>query len=231
MATVILLSQEELPPGESGLVQFRLTAPLAVKPFDRFVIRNVSPALTIGGGHFLHINPPKHRRLQENVIQGLEFLEKCTEAERIAFYLQESGAAGLSRQELVQLLSLNDTEIDPILKQLVKTGQIILYDLENNRYALGAAVKESTKSGAPISTEIPSEPTFEAGTFQGGIATATAGRAGSSTFQLSPARPGTVRSGLWLIKNSSAWPVTGWCWGRSRKNWPRSWNPCIKKAA
>ena len=142
VATVILLAQEELPPGESGLVQFRLTVPLAVKPFDRFVIRNVSPALTIGGGHFLHINPPKHRRLQENVIQGLEFLEKCTEPERIAFYLRESGAAGLSRQELVQLLSLNDTEIDPILKQLVKTAQIIPYDLENNRYALGAAVKD-----------------------------------------------------------------------------------------
>ena len=78
LATVILLSQDELPPGESGLVQFRLLAPLAVKPFDRFVIRNVSPALTIGGGHFLHIHPSKHRRLQEGIIQDLEFLEKCT---------------------------------------------------------------------------------------------------------------------------------------------------------
>ena len=87
LATVILLSQDELPPGESGLVQFRLSAPLAVKPFDRFVIRNVSPALTIGGGHFLHISPPKHRRLQEGVIKDLEFLEKCSEAERIAFHL------------------------------------------------------------------------------------------------------------------------------------------------
>jgi selenocysteine-specific elongation factor len=72
----------------------------------------------------------------------LEFLEKSSEAERIAFYLRESGAAGLSRQELVQLLSLNDAEVDPILSQLVKTGQIIPYDLENNRYALAAAVKE-----------------------------------------------------------------------------------------
>jgi selenocysteine-specific elongation factor len=142
LATVILLSQEELAPGESGLVQFRLSTPLAVKPFDRFVIRIVSPALTIGGGHFLHINPPKHRRLQENVIQGLEFLEKCTEAERIAFYLREVGAAGLSRQELVQLLSLNVAGIDPILQKLVSKGQIIPYDLENNRYALGEVVKD-----------------------------------------------------------------------------------------
>jgi selenocysteine-specific elongation factor len=148
LATVILLSQEELAPGESGLVQFRLASPLAVKPLDRFVIRNVSPALTVGGGHFLHINPPRHRRLQENVIQGLELLEKCSEAERITYYLKESRAAGLSRQELVQLLSHNDAEIDPILKQLVKTGQIIPYDLENNRYALGAEVKDLQNQAA-----------------------------------------------------------------------------------
>ncbi len=148
LATIILLSQDELAPGESGLVQFRLTTPLAVKPFDRFVIRNVSPALTIGGGHFLHINPPKHRRLQENIIQGLEFLEKCSEAERIAFYLRESGAAGLSQPELIKLLSLNNTEVDPILKNMVKTGQIILYDLENNRYVLKAEVKELQNQAA-----------------------------------------------------------------------------------
>ena len=148
LATVILLSRDELPPGESGLVQFRLSTPLAVKPFDHFVIRNVSPALTIGGGHFLHINPPKHRRLQENVVQGLEFLEKSTEAERIAFHLGESGAAGLSRQELVKLLSLNNAEVDPILKQMVKTGQIIPYDPENRRFVLSAAVKDLQNQAA-----------------------------------------------------------------------------------
>ena len=148
LATVILLSRDELPPGESGLVQFRLSNPLAVKPFDRFVIRNVSPALTIGGGHFLHITPPKHRRLQENVVQGLEFLEKSTESERIAFHLRESGEAGLSRQELVKLLSLNNVEVEPILKNMIKTGQIILYDPENNRYVLGEAVKDLQNQAA-----------------------------------------------------------------------------------
>jgi selenocysteine-specific elongation factor len=150
LATVILLAQDELPPGETGLVQFVLSTPLAVKPFDRFVIRNVSPALTIGGGHFLHIHPAKHRRLQENIIKDLEFLEKCNEADQIAFYLRKSGAAGLSGQELVQLLSLNYAEIDPILKQLLKAGQIIAYDLENNRYALQSQVKDLQNQAAQI---------------------------------------------------------------------------------
>ena len=57
-------------------------------------------------------------------------------------------AAGLSRQELVKLLSLNNAEVDPILKQMVKTGQIIPYDLENNRYVLGAEVKDLQNQAA-----------------------------------------------------------------------------------
>ncbi|MGQ9920359.1 MAG: SelB domain-containing protein, partial [Desulfobacca sp.] len=142
VAIAVLLDEDELPPGHSGLVQFLLSAPLAVKPFDRFVIRQVSPAMTIGGGHFLHGHPAKHRRRQESVIQGLAFLETCTEAERLAFLLREAAAAGLSRQELVQLSALNEAEIEPLLHRLMQEGQVILYDPENNRYALGAVVTE-----------------------------------------------------------------------------------------
>ncbi|WP_449244546.1 selenocysteine-specific translation elongation factor [Desulfobacca acetoxidans] len=140
LATVILLSQEELAPGESGLVQFRLSKPLALKPFDRFVIREVSPVITVGGGHVIHINPPVHRRLQKDIIKKLELLESCPEAERIASHLEESAAAGLSRQELVQLLTLSAAELTPILEQLQKDGRIIAYDTENNRYALKTVV-------------------------------------------------------------------------------------------
>lgn len=146
VATVVLLDQDELAPGESGLVQFLLSAPLAVKPFDRFVIRNVSPAFTIGGGHFLHILPAKHRRHQAATLQGLQFLETCTEAERLTFFLQESGAAGLSGQELVQLSALNHDEIEPLLAQLVQSRQVILYDPDNSRYALGAVVQDLQNS-------------------------------------------------------------------------------------
>ncbi len=148
LAVAVLLQEDELAPGESGLVQFLLSAPLAVKPFDRYVIRNVSPALTIGGGHFLHIHPPRHRRRQEKVIQGLEFLETCSEAQRLTFFLQEAGAGGLSRQELIQLSALNEDEITPHLARLVQNGQIICYDPENNRYVLGTVVQELQQEAA-----------------------------------------------------------------------------------
>ncbi|MDE2919157.1 MAG: selenocysteine-specific translation elongation factor [Chloroflexota bacterium] len=45
-----LLEADPIPPGGSGWVQWRLDAPIAARRGDRYVIRRLSPATTIGGG-------------------------------------------------------------------------------------------------------------------------------------------------------------------------------------
>ena len=45
-----LLETDPVPPGGSGWVQWRLDAPIAARRGDRYVIRRLSPAATIGGG-------------------------------------------------------------------------------------------------------------------------------------------------------------------------------------
>jgi selenocysteine-specific elongation factor len=49
-ARLRLLESDPIPPGESGWVQWRLDAPIAASRGDRYVIRRLSPAATIGGG-------------------------------------------------------------------------------------------------------------------------------------------------------------------------------------
>ena len=90
----LLLDADELPPGASGYVQFILKDPVSLKPGDRFVVRNLSPAITWGGGQFLHVKPRRHKRQQDKVIAGLKILEQGTPAEQVLFYLEEAGAAG-----------------------------------------------------------------------------------------------------------------------------------------
>ena len=58
MGRAYLLDQEELEPGDTGLVQFRLETPVAVRRSDRYVIRFYSPMVTIGGGEVLESHPP-----------------------------------------------------------------------------------------------------------------------------------------------------------------------------
>ena len=50
IARLRLLESDPIPPGGWGWVQWRLDAPIAARRGDRYVIRRLSPATTIGGG-------------------------------------------------------------------------------------------------------------------------------------------------------------------------------------
>ncbi len=50
IATVNLYEDKQLKPGAEAFAQFRLSAPLLLVPGDRFIIRQFSPLVTIGGG-------------------------------------------------------------------------------------------------------------------------------------------------------------------------------------
>ena len=61
-ANVTLLDAETLAPGESGLLQLRLSTPVAVARGDRFILRLPSPSRTLGGGVVLETLPRRHKR-------------------------------------------------------------------------------------------------------------------------------------------------------------------------
>ncbi|MGA1840724.1 MAG: selenocysteine-specific translation elongation factor, partial [bacterium] len=68
---VILLDREELEPGQTCLVQFRLEEKIAAMPHDRFVIRRYSPITTLGGGEIIDSHPLKHKRYKEDILEDL----------------------------------------------------------------------------------------------------------------------------------------------------------------
>lgn len=69
---VILLDAEEIEPGSSGLVQFRMEHPLVCAPGDRYVVRLASPMLTLGGGVILEESRYRLKRFKHFVIEELE---------------------------------------------------------------------------------------------------------------------------------------------------------------
>ncbi|MGP7971202.1 MAG: selenocysteine-specific translation elongation factor, partial [Desulfobaccales bacterium] len=138
LAMPLLLDADDLPPGSSGYVQFFLREPLALKPGDRLVIRSFSPAFTWGGGQVLHVHPPRHRRRQAELLARLEVLEKGAPDEVLPLYLEEAGAAGLSRSDLAALLPWDPGELSALLSRFSKQGQALNYDPEKERYILAA---------------------------------------------------------------------------------------------
>ncbi len=57
IATVVLLGQKQVLPGEAAVAQLRMAEPTVLLPGDRFIMRQFSPALTIGGGVVLDASP------------------------------------------------------------------------------------------------------------------------------------------------------------------------------
>ncbi len=79
LARTRILGTHEIAPGETGWAQLRLAEPLAVAKGDRFIIRQPSPSLTIGGGIIVDPHPRRrHRRFQPAVIQRLEAMASDT---------------------------------------------------------------------------------------------------------------------------------------------------------
>jgi selenocysteine-specific elongation factor len=118
-ARIRLLGARVLAPGEEGWVQLRLAKPVALVQGDRFIIRQPSPSVTIGGGRVINPFPGRrHRRFRPEVIERLETLAHGSPDEILLQALERQqpcevrellGRSGLAqeqaRQSLVAMVS------------------------------------------------------------------------------------------------------------------------------
>jgi selenocysteine-specific elongation factor len=131
LARVLLLSAEELKPGESDYAQLRLEEPTAVLPGDLAVLRSYSPVHTIGGAQILNIIPGKHKRFTPEPGEQLRIFERGSDAEKAALQVRLAGPQGLSRQNLGRVHPLPPKKLDDLLKDLLTQRTLIQWDKEN----------------------------------------------------------------------------------------------------
>lgn len=126
---VYILDSEELLPGESGLVQFRLEETVVANFKERYVLRRYSPMTTIGGGKILEPNPTQHRKHDETVIKALQIKEDGTAAERVKLALELEEDEALTIDALVTRTSLAREQIAEELMDLKSRGEVIELDV------------------------------------------------------------------------------------------------------
>jgi selenocysteine-specific elongation factor len=96
VAEVVLLKGKEMRPAEQAFAQLRLAEPGLSVPADRFILRQLSPVTTIGGGVVLDNQPPKHRPDDPLVQEALQVLEQGEPDARLELLAQQSGEAPLA---------------------------------------------------------------------------------------------------------------------------------------
>ncbi|MEM7308698.1 MAG: selenocysteine-specific translation elongation factor [Planctomycetota bacterium] len=124
---VILLDQDEIAPGESGLVQLRLEEPVVCAPGDRFVMRLLSPVVTLGGGVILEESRYRLKRFKGFVLEGLERQEESlgSPAALLESVLARAGGEALTVDELAVTLKRSRDDTRALLDELLAEGRVI----------------------------------------------------------------------------------------------------------
>ncbi len=123
LGNVTLLDAERLLPGDEGWVQFRLSQAITTAAGDRFIIRQPSPSLTIGGGKVIDPHPRRHRRFRSDVIQALETKATGTLAERL---LEVLAAGPAEVRAIADRLEIDLNEARELAHEAIIAGDIVV---------------------------------------------------------------------------------------------------------
>src|ERR1700751_3615187 len=113
IADVVLIAGNELAPGQSALAQLSLDQSVLLLPGDRFILRQFSPVVTIGGGTALDMHAPRHKRADPSIAPFLETLERANREEILAAFA-EAAPQGLSLAQIIARTGWGDAEVQRI---------------------------------------------------------------------------------------------------------------------
>ena len=129
IAEILLYGQSVLLPGQSALGHLRLQDEVLLLPGDRFIVRQFSPVITIGGGVILD---PLARRPMVRDTGRVAFLETLESGKRedMLAAMTERALLGLGFEEAVARTGWFEQEIREIAQKLVAASRIKIVSAE-----------------------------------------------------------------------------------------------------
>jgi selenocysteine-specific elongation factor len=123
VAKILIYGRGRFEAGSSRLLRIKLQSPILLTAGDPFVLRQVSPPATIGGGRLLDANPISRLRK----IQAMEWLETLRSApaeEQILLRVARRGTEGLSLQRLMAETGLTREAAERLLQRLILSQRL-----------------------------------------------------------------------------------------------------------
>jgi selenocysteine-specific elongation factor len=124
MARLAVIGAQTVEPGASAPVQLILERPTVALPGDRFVIRQFSPVVTVGGGQVLDANPGKHKRFSGQVLEGLEKLGGSAR-DAVEQLFAQAGGTPQGVREIALKAGRSDAEVAEATAALLAEGRLV----------------------------------------------------------------------------------------------------------
>jgi len=120
------LDRTSLQPGETCVCEVMLEAPMVAGIGDHFIIRQPSPAVTLGGGRVIRREEDKLHRNDAQVLADLRAWADAVDkpAARVELCVLRFGPSGASREALVAATELARASIDAELELLLEQGKV-----------------------------------------------------------------------------------------------------------
>ena len=120
---VLLYDGVELAPGETGLAQIRLQEEVVLAKGDRFIVRQFSPVITIGGGEVLDIQARRPTRKDTGRVAFLQTMRSGT-SEDILQAIVDRNTLGVTVDELVVRTGWLEVEIRTAAEKLANANLV-----------------------------------------------------------------------------------------------------------
>ena len=125
LGRVALAESAELAPGRSGFARMRLEGPAVLTRGDRFILRQYSPPITIGGGWVLDPAPARTPIRSEPAAR--RFARLAGDASSAALVLiEERRASGIAIDELARRLGYTAAEVRTLTSALAAAGKVLI---------------------------------------------------------------------------------------------------------
>ncbi len=142
-------AEKRVPPGHTAFVQFRLRDPVLLLPGDHFIIRKLSPLLTIGGGRVLDNWVPTStvsvRAVKpQEMHQHLEVLNWANREEILNEIVRCSPGRWMAMEDLIARTGWLPEECRQAVGALGQAGQLTVLSEKPLRFAQTAYLQELT---------------------------------------------------------------------------------------
>ncbi len=128
IAEVSLLEAKSLQPGQSALARLKLDSPLLLLPGDRFILRQFSPVITIGGGRVLDAAEPPRRMKAEERLAFLRTVAQGTPEEALLARTARRGADGLSLSDAVAETGWQLSRIERMAAEMDESRRLVRFE-------------------------------------------------------------------------------------------------------
>lgn len=128
IAEARLYGTKQMRPGDEQFVQLRLSEPTLLLPGDRFILRQFSPVVTIGGGFVLDAAPATRKQPQAEIAAFLTKMMAGSPEQVLAARVARRGVIGLRLDDIPAEMNIRREDAEKLAAraELVRCDQVLV---------------------------------------------------------------------------------------------------------